>query len=72
MFTVLSSATSSLQIERLCIKWASQEPQIDSYNCEDYNKITFTPDLPRFKIIKLVDDIISVMKKRVSLILPVL
>ena len=40
------------------------EPIISSYRKKPYTKITFVPDLARFGISSLTDDIISLMKKR--------
>lgn len=41
------------------------EPLIERYTGEEYTKITFKPDLKRFKMTELDDDIISLLKKRV-------
>lgn len=41
------------------------EPEIAKYKGSDYTCITFWPDLPRFGIKKLDDDIVSLMIKRV-------
>jgi DNA topoisomerase II len=43
----------------------TETPQIERYKGEDFTKITFKPDLKRFKMQELDDDIISLMKKRV-------
>ena len=36
------------------------------YNGEDYTKITFVPDLERFKMKRLEDDTVALFTKRVS------
>jgi len=41
------------------------EPEIEDYNKEDYTCITFEPDLPRFGMTELDDDIIALFEKRV-------
>ena len=41
------------------------EPKIEDYSKEDFTCITFEPDLKRFGMDKLDDDIISLFKKRV-------
>ena len=41
------------------------EPKIEDYDKEDYTCITFEPDLQRFGMDKLDDDIISLFEKRV-------
>jgi len=44
------------------------EPRIiDNNHKEDYTKITFKPDLSKFKMDKFEGDIIPLMKKRVNL-----
>lgn len=42
-----------------------EEPVIESYNNEDFTRITFKPDLKRFHMTELDEDIVSLMKKRV-------
>lgn len=41
------------------------EPVIERYNGEEYTRITFKPDLERFKMPELDDEIVSLLKKRV-------
>ncbi|KAM0671935.1 DNA topoisomerase 2 [Ordospora colligata] len=41
------------------------EPEIGRYTKEDFTKITFKPDLKRFKMNRLDDDMVSLLKKRV-------
>ena len=41
------------------------EPEIEDYDKEDYTCITFEPDLPRFGMTELDDDIIALFEKRV-------
>ena len=41
------------------------EPKIEDYSKEDYTCITFEPDLKRFGMDKLDDDIVSLFEKRV-------
>ena len=41
------------------------EPKITDYDKEDYTIITFEPDLDKFKMKQLDDDIVSLMTKRV-------
>ncbi|ELA42465.1 uncharacterized protein VICG_00564 [Vittaforma corneae ATCC 50505] len=43
----------------------TEEPIIERYTGEEFTKITFKPDLKRFKMAELEDDIISLLKKRV-------
>lgn len=43
----------------------TEDPIIEGYIGEEFTKITFKPDLRRFKMVELDDDIISLMKKRV-------
>ncbi|EQB61579.1 dna topoisomerase ii [Vairimorpha apis BRL 01] len=40
-------------------------PEISKYNDKDFTKITFKPDLKRFKMDRLDEDIVSLLKKRV-------
>jgi DNA topoisomerase II len=42
-----------------------KEPEISSFSEKDYTKITFEPDLSKFKMKELDDDIISLLYKRV-------
>lgn len=42
-----------------------EEPIIESYHGDEFTKITFRPDLKRFSMTELDDDIISLLKKRV-------
>lgn len=42
-----------------------EAPVIEKYNGYPYTKITFTPDLARFKLDKLDEDTIKIMKRRV-------
>lgn len=42
-----------------------EAPSITSYNKQDFTCITFRPDLKRFKLDRLDDDIVSLFKKRV-------
>ncbi|ADM11320.1 DNA topoisomerase II [Encephalitozoon intestinalis ATCC 50506] len=42
-----------------------EEPEISRYTKEDFTRITFKPDLRRFKMNKLDDDTVSLLKKRV-------
>lgn len=42
-----------------------EEPVITVYKKEPYTKVTFKPDLKRFSLTHLTDDIVSLMKKRV-------
>jgi DNA topoisomerase-2 len=44
---------------------SKSNPEINSYNKDDFTCITFEPDLARFKMDKLDDDIVSLMMKRV-------
>ena len=39
-------------------------PKIVSNSCDDYTKITFKPDLARFKIDALSDDMVALFRKR--------
>ena len=41
------------------------EPEIEPYSGKDYTCVTFWPDLPRFNMEKLDDDIVDFMTKRV-------
>lgn len=42
-----------------------EEPEISRYTKEDFTRITFKPDLGRFKMSRLDTDIVSLLKKRV-------
>ena len=42
-----------------------RQPKIEDYSKEDFTCLTFEPDLKRFGIDKLDDDIISLFRKRV-------
>lgn len=42
----------------------TSEPKIDQSSKEDYTKITFWPDLKKFKMEKLEDDIVALMRRR--------
>lgn len=42
-----------------------EKPKITTYKPSPYTKITFQPDLKYFKLSKLTDDIVDMMKKRV-------
>lgn len=42
----------------------TSEPKIDHSSKDDYTKITFWPDLSKFKMEKLEDDIIALMRRR--------
>ncbi|GJQ70860.1 Top2 [Trypoxylus dichotomus] len=42
----------------------SSDPKIKDFNGDDYTKITFSPDLAKFKMQKLDADIISLMSRR--------
>ncbi|KAL0587421.1 hypothetical protein ABG067_003040 [Albugo candida] len=42
-----------------------EAPSITNYNKQDFTCITFRPDLKRFKLDRLDDDIVSLFKKRV-------
>ncbi|CAD5233794.1 unnamed protein product [Bursaphelenchus xylophilus] len=41
-----------------------KEPEIESFNGEDYTKVTFSPDLAKFKMTELDDDIVGLMSRR--------
>ena len=43
---------------------AKKAPKIDSYSKDDYTKITFRPDLARFKVDAMSDDMVSLFRKR--------
>lgn len=43
----------------------TDKPILEKYNGEEFTKITFKPDLKRFNMTELDDDIISLLKKRV-------
>lgn len=62
--------TASRQYKK-CFKqtWGSNmtkaaEPKIIDFKGEDYTKITFCPDLTKFKMEKLDDDIVGLMSRR--------
>ncbi|XP_066147852.1 DNA topoisomerase 2 isoform X2 [Euwallacea fornicatus] len=42
----------------------ASEPKIKDFNSEDFTKITFYPDLTKFKMTKLDDDIVELMSRR--------
>lgn len=42
----------------------ASEPRIKEYFGEDFTKITFSPDLTKFKMESLDDDIVSLMSRR--------
>ena len=42
----------------------TSEPKIDSSGKDDFTKITFCPDLTKFKMEKLEDDIVALMRRR--------
>lgn len=42
----------------------TSEPKIDRCDKDDFTKITFCPDLTKFKMDKLEDDIVSLMRRR--------
>ena len=42
----------------------SNEPKIKNYGGEDFTKITFSPDLKKFKMESLDEDIVSLMSRR--------
>lgn len=42
----------------------SSEPKVTKCASEDYTKITFSPDLTKFKMTELEDGIISLMERR--------
>ena len=42
-----------------------EQPEIKEYNGEDYTCITFEPDLARFGMEKMDEDIVALFKKRV-------
>jgi DNA topoisomerase-2 len=44
---------------------SNSSPEINPYNKDDFTCITFEPDLSKFKMSKLDDDIVSLMMKRV-------
>ena len=43
---------------------AKKDPKIDSYSKDDYTKITFRPDLGRFKVDVMSDDMVALFRKR--------
>ncbi|CAG8482548.1 2580_t:CDS:10 [Diversispora eburnea] len=43
----------------------TEKPKITSYSKDEYTKITFKPDLSKFNLTELTDDIISLLQKRV-------
>ena len=45
--------------------YVKDEPEVKTSNSKPYTKITFIPDLKRFKLKKLSQDVISLMKRRV-------
>lgn len=62
--------TASRQYKK-CFKqtWANNmskagEPKLADFRGEDYTKITFSPDLSKFKMDKLDDDIVALMSRR--------
>lgn len=62
--------TASKQYKK-CFKqtWAcnmskAAEPKIAEFKGDDYTKITFSPDLAKFKMEKLDDDIVGLMSRR--------
>lgn len=42
----------------------ASEPVIKDFRGEDFTKVTFSPDLTKFKMDKLDDDIVSLMSRR--------
>nr|NVI79303.1 topoisomerase 2 [Cucujiformia] len=42
----------------------ASEPKIKEFSNDDYTKITFVPDLEKFKMTKLDEDIVSLMSRR--------
>ncbi|KAJ3662202.1 hypothetical protein Zmor_006558 [Zophobas morio] len=42
----------------------ASEPKIKEFSGDDYTKITFSPDLEKFKMDKLDDDIVALMSRR--------
>jgi len=42
----------------------ASEPRIKDYYGEDFTKVTFSPDLTKFKMQSLDDDIVSLMSRR--------
>lgn len=42
----------------------ASEPKIDDFRGEDYTKVTFCPDLTKFKMENLDDDIVGLMSRR--------
>lgn len=42
-----------------------QEPTIENYQGNDYTKVTYRPDFPRFEINRFSPDMINLMKRRV-------
>ena len=42
----------------------ASEPRIKEYFGEDFTKVTFSPDLSKFKMQSLDDDIVSLMSRR--------
>lgn len=42
----------------------ASEPVIKDFRGEDFTKVTFSPDLTKFKMEKLDDDIVSLMSRR--------
>lgn len=62
-----SDSASKLQFRQLYKKNMSvkMDPVISPAAADDFTRITFTPDLARFGMAHLDDDIVAVMKKRV-------
>ncbi|XP_059617656.1 DNA topoisomerase 2 isoform X2 [Phlebotomus argentipes] len=42
----------------------TSDPRVESFSGEDFTKVTFSPDLSKFKMEKLDDDIVSLMNRR--------
>lgn len=42
----------------------ASEPRIKDFHGEDFTKVTFSPDLAKFKMDSLDDDIVSLMSRR--------
>lgn len=68
--TKFTVETSSKEYKRRFKQtWANNmtkatEPKIDDHSGEDYTKIVFNPDLEKFKMEKLDDDIVALMSRR--------
>lgn len=43
-----------------------EKVDVSDFNGEDFTKITFKPDLKRFKMSTLEDDTVALFKKRVT------